>query len=129
MVIKSSDKQPVGKTRNGNKLFTGIEDAKGKGFTSTNQPTPEQKSAGWAKKKARDEFIERIYGKMNALSKRDDLTNREIIDLAKIAIEISGDKKETRDLNGNLAVKEVYITAEEDKATDQHIDDVINGRT
>lgn len=123
MAKETSEKRT---TRNGNKLFDGTE---GKRFSSEYQPSPEQKSAGWAKKKAKDEFIERIYGKMNDLSKKDDLTNREIIDLAKIAIEISGDKKETRDLNGNLAVKEVYITAEEDKATDQHIDDVINGRT
>lgn len=123
MAKETSEKRT---TRNGNKLFDGTE---GKRFSSEYQPSPEAKSAGWNKKRAKDEFIERIYGKMNALSKRDDLTNREIIDLAKIAIEISGDKKEIRDLNGNLAVKEVYITVEEDKATDKHIDDVINGRT
>ena len=30
---KTSEKHPTGTTRNGNKLFNGIEDAKGKGFT------------------------------------------------------------------------------------------------
>ncbi len=126
MAKKTSEKRTIKTTRNGNPLFTGNE---GKRFSSEYQPSPKAKSDGWLKKKARDEFIERMYGKMNELSKRDDLTNREIIDLGKIAIEISGDKKNTQETTGNMIVEQVFITAEEDKATDKHIDEVIYGDT
>ena len=125
--MKQTSGKPTAKTTiNGNPLFTGTE---GKRFSSEYQPSPEAKSEGWAKKKAKEEFIERIYGKMNELSKRNDLTNREIIDLGKIAIEISGDKKNTQETTGNVVVEQVFITAEEDKETDEHIDEVIYGDT
>lgn len=126
MIKETSENLPAKTTRNGNKLFNGIEDAKGNGFSSTNQPTPEQKSAGWQKKKAREEFVNKIYGKLLDLADKDDLTNREIIDLGKIAIEISGDKKNTSELQGNVGVQKVFITEKEHKETMQHIKDVIN---
>ena len=128
MEKKSSEKQAVGTTRNGNKLFDGSE---GNTFSSTNQPTPEQKKAGWARKHAREEFVNKIYGKLLTLAEKKDLTNREIIDLGKIAIEISGDKKNTQELEGNIGVgvKKIFITPQEKKETDQHIDEVINGQS
>lgn len=125
---KSSENQAVRTTRNGNKLFDGSE---GNTFSSTNQPTPEQKKAGWARKHAKEEFVNKIYGKLLTLAEKDNLTNREIIDLGKIAIEISGDKKNTQELEGNVGVgvKKVFITQAEQKQTDKHIDEVINGNS
>lgn len=123
---KTTDNQAIRTTRSGSKLFDGSE---GNTFTSTNQPTPEQKSAGWAKRRAREEFINRIYGKINELSKRKDLTNKEIIDLAKIAIDISGDKVKGVNIKGDVEVQKVYITPEQDKAVDDHITEVINDKS
>lgn len=123
MEKKSTENQPIRTTRNGNKLFDGSE---GNTFSSTNQPTPEQKKAGWAKKKAREEFVEKVYGKLLRLADKTDLTNREIIDLGKIAIEISGDKRNTQEVQGNVGVQKVFITEKEHKETLKHIQDVIN---
>ena len=124
MVKQTSEKRPIKTTRNGNKLFNGKED--GKPFTSENQPTPEQKKAGWDKKRAREEFVNKVYGKLLTLADKNDLTNREIIDLGKIAIEISGDKKNTQEVQGSVGVQKVFITEKEHKETLQHIKDVIN---
>ena len=126
MAKKSPENRPIGTTRNGNKLFNGNVDAKGKGFTSTNQPTPEQKKAGWDRKHAREEFVKKIYGKLLNLADKDNLTNREIIDLGKIAIEISGDKKNTQEIEGSVGVQKIFITEKEHKETLKHIQDVIN---
>ena len=123
MTKETTEKQPVRTTRNGNKLFDGSE---GNKFSSTNQPTPEQKKAGWDKRRAREEFVNKIYGKLLNLADKNDLTNREIIDLGKIAIEISGDKKNTSELQGSVGVQKVFITEKEHKETLQHIKDVIN---
>ncbi len=123
MEKKTTEKLPLKTTRNGNKLFDGSE---GNTFSSTNQPTPEQKKAGWDKKRAREEFVNKIYGKLLTLADKSDLTNREIIDLGKIAIEISGDKKNTQEVQGNVGVQKVFITEKEHKETLQHIEDVIN---
>lgn len=123
---KTTENLPIRTTRNGNKLFDGSE---GNTFSSTNQPTPEQKSAGWAKRRAKEEFINRIYGKINELSKRSDLTNRELIDLAKIAIDISGDKVKDVNLNGGVEVQKVYITPEEQKTVKDHIQEVISDKS
>ena len=125
MSKKTSENLPIKTTRNGNKLFDGSE---GNTFSSTNQPTPEQKSAGWAKRRAKEEFINRIYGKINELSKRNDLTNRELIDLAKIAIDISGDKVKDVNLNGGVEVQKVYITPEQQKIVKDHIQEVISDK-
>lgn len=95
---KTTEKLAVKTTKNGNKLFDGSE---GNTFTSDNQPTPEQKKAGWDRKRARDEFVRKIYGKLLTLADKEDLTHREIIDLGKIAVDISGDKKETQDITTN----------------------------
>lgn len=124
MKKQTSEKRPTKTTRNGNKLFNGKED--GVPFTSENQPTPAQKKAGWDKKRAREEFVNKIYGKLLTLADKNDLTNREIIDLGKIAIEISGDKKNTQEVQGNVGVQKVFITEKEQKETLQHIEDVIN---
>lgn len=51
---ETSKKQPR-YTKSGSKEFDGSE---GNTFTSENQPTPEAKSAGWAKKHAREKLIE-----------------------------------------------------------------------
>lgn len=124
--MKKSDGKPSGTTVNGNKLFDGTT---GKHFSSEYQPTPEQKSAGWAKRRAKEEFINRIYGKINELSKREDLTNRELIDLAKIAIDISGDKVKGLNLNGEVEIQKVFITPEEQKAVKDHIKEVISDKS
>lgn len=123
MAKKSSENQPVRTTRNGNKLFDGSE---GNTFTSTNQPTPEQKKAGWARKKAREEFIEQIYGKLVKLANKDNLTNREIIDLGKIAIEISGDKKNTEEHTGSIGVQKIYVTPEMQKEAEDYTQKLLN---
>ena len=116
---KTSEIHPVRKTRNGNKLFNGIEDAKGKGFSSENQPTPEQKKAGWDKKRAREEFVNKVYGKLLALADKENLSNREIIDLGKIAIEISGDKKNTQEMQGNMQIAPATFNILPVKGTDE----------
>lgn len=123
MAKKTTDKQAIGTTRNGNKLFDGSE---GNTFSSTNQPTPEQKSAGWARKKAREQFVEKIYGKLLNLANKDDLTNREIIDLGKIAVDISGDKKATQEMTGGVEVQKVYVTPEMQKECEEYTERLLN---
>lgn len=116
---KTTEIQAVGKprtTRNGNKLFDGSE---GNTFSSTNQPTPEQKKAGWDKKRAREEFVNKVYGKLLTLADKDNLTNREIIDLGKIAIEISGDKKNTQEMQGNMQIAPATFNILPVKGTDE----------
>lgn len=53
--MEETCKKPAGYTKAGNKCFDGTE---GVPFTKENQPTPEQKSAGWARKHAREQLIE-----------------------------------------------------------------------
>ena len=99
----STEEQAVEKprtTRNGNKLFDGSE---GNTFSSTNQPTPEQKRLGWAKKKAAEEFVRKTFGILDELvSDPKNLSNREKIELGKIAVDVSGLKKETQEINGDM---------------------------
>ena len=122
-VKKTSGKQSARTTINGNKLFDGSE---GNTFTSTNQPTPEQKSAGWARKRAREEFVKKIYGKLLNLAEKDNLTNREIIDLGKIAIEISGDKKNTQELEGSVGVQKIYVTPEMQQQAEDYTEKLLS---
>lgn len=126
MVKKSPENRPIGTTRNGNKLFNGNEDAKGKGFTSTNQPTPEQKKAGWDRRHAREQFVKKIYGKLLNLADKDNLTNREIIDLGKIAVEISGDKKNTEEHTGSIGVQKIYVTPEMQKEAEDYTEKLLS---
>ena len=123
MTKKTSDKQPIRTTRNGNKLFDGSE---GNTFSSTNQPTPEQKKAGWDRRHAREEFVKKIYGKLLNLADKDNLTNREIIDLGKIAVEISGDKKNTEEHTGSIGVQKIYVTPEMQKEAEDYTQKLLN---
>ena len=53
--MEETSVKPSGFTKSGSKLFDGTD---GVPFTSENQPTPEAKSAGWARKHAREKLIE-----------------------------------------------------------------------
>lgn len=48
--------------------LSGNDSAKGKGFSSTNQPAPELKSAGWGKKKATKELLNLLLSGNDATS-------------------------------------------------------------
>lgn len=113
---ETTEKQAVRTTRNGNKLFDGSE---GNTFSSTNQPTPEQKKAGWDRKKAKEDFIKKVYGKLLNLVDKENLTHREIIDLGNIAIKISGDMKESQEIIGNVNIEPATFNILPVKGTDE----------
>lgn len=77
--------------------------AKGKQFTSEYQPTPEAKKKGHQEKKAleqvKQEIIEKSFAKINALLEKEELTSQELRDIFKTAVDMSGYKKQTQEMD------------------------------
>ena len=84
-----------------------------KKFTSDYQPTGEAKSKGKQKAKAleqiKQEIIEKSFSKINALLEKDELTSQELRDIFKTAVDMSGYKKQTQELQG---LSDIKITRE-----------------
>jgi len=73
-----------------------------KQFTSEYQPTGEAKSKGKQKAKAleqvKQEIIEKSFAKINALLEKEELTSQELRDIFKTAVDMSGYKKQTQEM-------------------------------
>ena len=113
----------MSKFETGNKL--------GNRFTSKNQPSSEAKRNGHKKKKALDELKNEIcetafnlvYDK---IKHPEELTNKEIIDIFKQAVKMSGFLKQDINTNNQPIVKKVFVTPEDIAYIDELIDRGIN---
>ena len=82
----------------------------GNRFSKDNQPTGEAKSKGWAKKKIIDEYaegiIEEAFGQVYEKLKDKELSNKELLEVLKSAIDMSGKKvqKQELELPDNLQI-------------------------
>lgn len=48
------------------------------------------------------------------------------VQACKAILDVSGLKRSTQEINGNVGVQKIFITPEEIKETDEHIDNVLN---
>lgn len=118
-------------TRNGNKLFEGAKD--GKPFVKGVPKTEEEKRAisqGMHDARARRERDALIFGKATfELLKRIEegtINTKDLNDAINNAADRLGDKVSKQEIIGNLGVEKIFVTPEEIKETDKHIEDVIN---
>lgn len=74
----------------------------GNRFSKDNQPTPEAKSKGWIKKRIIDEYaegiIEEAFGQVYEKLKDKELPNRELLEVFRSAIDMSGKKIQKQEL-------------------------------
>ena len=82
----------------------------GNRFSSDNQPTPEAKSKGWARKRIIDEYaegiIEEAFGQVYDKLKSKELQSRELLEVFRSAIDMSGKKiqKQELEVSDNLQI-------------------------
>ena len=74
----------------------------GKQFSSEYQPTGEAKSRGYQEKKTReqlrDEIIDKSFKKIWELLEKEELSNQDLKDIFKQAVDMSGYKKQTEEI-------------------------------
>ena len=124
---KKTEKSPNKTTRNGNKLFEGAKD--GKPFEKGVPKTEEQKQAmkeGWARRKVYIKLYKKITTNLGIKLDDDEVTSKELIDALKVISEVLGDKVIKQEFSGNLGIEKVFITPDEAKETNNHIDEFIN---
>ncbi len=108
-------------TRNNGKFVKGNKE--GNRFSSENQPSPEAKKQGWVKRTELRDEIAKLITKEDIIDIIKHGSTKEKIELIKA---ILPPEKQTNEILGNLGIEKVFITQEEKRATDKHIDDVIN---
>ena len=90
----------------------------GKRFTEENQPSGEAKSKGWQRKKIIDEYadgiIEEAFGQVFIKLKDKELSNKELLEVFKSAIDMSGKKVQKQEIELPEALSINVITAEEE---------------
>lgn len=75
---------------------------KGNRFSKDNQPSPEAKSKGWAKKRIIDEYaegiIEEAFGQVYEKLKDNAFKDKELLEVFRSAIDMSGKKIQKQEL-------------------------------
>lgn len=128
--VKKSESSPK-TTRNGNKLFEGAKD--GRPFVKGVPKTEAEKEAiskGMREASARRKMDALIYGEAIYLQyqriKDGSISDKDLNDALSGAAKRLGDDISKQEIIGNLGVEKIFVTPEEMKKVDNHIDDVIN---
>lgn len=108
-------------TRNNGKFVKGNKE--GNRFSSENQPTPEQKRMGWVKREEMRDAIAKMITEEHIKKILSKGSVKELIELIKA---ILPPEKQTQEFLGSLGIEKVFVTPEEIKEVNKHIDDVIN---
>lgn len=115
------DNNEAKSTRNNGKFVKGNKE--GNRFSSENQPTPEQKRMGWVK---REEMRDAIAKMITEEHIKKILINGSVKELIELIKAILPPEKQTQEFLGSLGIEKIFVTPEEVKETDKHIEDVIN---
>ena len=131
MKNQKSEGTPKKTTVNGNKLFEGAKD--GKPFVKGVPKTDAEKKAisqgmrdANNRRKAYADLLETLIHQLKLDLKDGKVPPKDTITAIDTLINALGDKVNKQEIIGNLGLEKVFITKEDTKQTDNHIDEFLN---